>query len=60
MDNFKELLEKDGTETINFLTDSLSQAFADLSDGALVLEFKKQFKECEIYLTIKKRGNNGQ
>ena len=55
-----KLLESDGADVAKSLIEFLASAFVDLSDGATCLEWTKQTENMEIYLTIKRKGQNEQ
>ena len=55
-----KLLKIDGAPIANSLIEFLACAFVDIADGATCVEWTKQTENLEIYLTIKKRGQNEQ
>ena len=56
MEKLMQFLNKDGKKSLEFVTDSLSRAFVDLSDGAIEEEYHREFEKIEIFMIVKKRG----
>lgn len=56
MEQLQELLKTDGKDAQEFITDALAKSFVDISDGAIDAECHKQFKNIEIFMYVKKRG----
>ena len=54
------LLESDGRDLAKSLFDFLASAFVDIADGATCLEFEKETENLEIYINIKRKGQNEQ
>ena len=56
MEKLQELLKTDGAKAQEFITDALARAFVDISDGAIDEEYHGEFKEIEVFMYIRKRG----
>lgn len=56
MERLKELLNTDGKKAQEFITDALARAFVDISDGAIDEEYHMEFKNIEVFMYIRKRG----
>lgn len=56
MENLTELLKTDGKKAQEFITDAIARAFVDISDGAIDEEYHREFKNIEIFMYIRKRG----
>ena len=56
MERLKELLKKDGKDAQEFITDALARSFVDFSDGAIDEEYHREFKNIEVFMYIRKRG----
>lgn len=56
MEQLQQLLKTDGKDAQEFITDALAKSFVDISDGAIDAECHKQFKNIEIFMYIRKRG----
>lgn len=51
-----KMLEKDGANVAKALIDFLAKAFVGIADGATDYEYHRIFEEVEVYVNVKKRG----
>ena len=56
MKKLVEFLKIDGKKAQEFITDALARTFVDISDGAIDGEYHREFKNIEIFMYIRKRG----
>lgn len=56
MEKLAEFLKTDGKQAEEFITDALARAFVDISDGAIDEEYHREFKNIEVFMYIRKRG----